>query len=385
MKIKSLISYIIAFLLSISDISAQELLPTSTTGQIIHHTYYTLSYGELNAKELPKVLVSGARTERLMKMDIVTFIRIRLTGKLILRQNLPPQLVMAGVRQLQRLELSAKDKHNQEVDIVGNITSENLQVMNIFSDDIWNKFSESMQKIYEGQKALKANLEEALKPLRESSARISEYYAGIEEQLKQVREGFKSYVENTPEQILIIAQHGWFLDLDSELSMPSYIVSLIHDNKIEEADEYLIQYYEENFEVIRKELILRHPKRKIIFEEAIDCHLKGIYNVTIPTLLSQVDGICYDFTGKKYFIGRERNDIAMEFEKLSGQIIEIFLTPIKSKIPITEGKEGLQNLHYTLNRHEVMHGLKTDYGTKTNSLKSLSMLKYFSDILRELK
>ncbi len=64
--------------------------------------------------------------------------------------------------------------------------------------------------------------------------------------------------------------------------------------------------------------------------------------------------------------------------------LEIILTPIKTEIPITEGKGGLQNLDCTLNRHEVMHGLKTDYGTKTNSLKSLSMLKYFSDILHEL-
>ena len=65
MKIKSLISYIFAFLLSISDISAQDLLPTSTTGQIIHHTYYTLSYSEANEQaewvyyQLTPVLING--------------------------------------------------------------------------------------------------------------------------------------------------------------------------------------------------------------------------------------------------------------------------------------------------------------------------------------
>ena len=272
----------------------------------------------------------------------------------------------------------------QGVDIVGSIRSENLQMMNIFNDDIWKKVSESMQRFNEGQQALKANLEEAFKPIRESSARISEFYAGIEVQLKQVDERLKYYIENTPEQILVIAQHGWFLDLDSNLSMPSHIVSLIKNKKIEKADEYLIQYYEENLEDIRRELIHRHPKRKIIFEEAIDCHLQSKYYVAVPTLLSQVDGICFDFTGKKYFMGSDKAAIAEEFEKLSGQIIEIFLTPIKTNLPITAGKNQ-QNLQCTLNRHEVMHGVITDYGTKTNSLKSLSMLKYFSDILHELK
>lgn len=255
--------------------------------------------------------------------------------------------------------------------------------MKIFNEEIWNTFSESIQRFNEGQQVMKEKIEEVLKPLKESSERIKEYYTGIEEQLKLISERLKSYVENTPEQILIIAQHGWFLDLDSDLSMPSYIVSLIHSNKIEEADEYLIQYYEENLDYIRKELILRHPKRKIILEEAIDCHLEGKYNVAVPTLLSQIDGICFDFTGRKYFIGSERKDVAKEFEKLSGQIIEIFLTPIKTNLPIAAGKNQ-QNLQCTLNRHEVMHGIKTDYGTKINSLKSLSMLKYFSDILHEL-
>ncbi len=124
--------------------------------------------------------------------------------------------------------------------------------MKIFNEEIWNTFSESIQRFNEVQQVMKANIEEALKPFRESSARIAEYYSGIEEQLKQVGERFKSYVENTPEQILIIAQHGWFLDLDTDLYMPSYIVSLIHNDKIEEADEYLIQYYEENLEDITK-------------------------------------------------------------------------------------------------------------------------------------
>ena len=45
MKIKSIIILTIILCISIAS-SAQDLLPTSTTGQIIQHTYYTLSYSE---------------------------------------------------------------------------------------------------------------------------------------------------------------------------------------------------------------------------------------------------------------------------------------------------------------------------------------------------
>ena len=44
--IKSILLFTGLFLSLI--VNSQELLPTSTTGQIIHHTYYTLSYSEAN-------------------------------------------------------------------------------------------------------------------------------------------------------------------------------------------------------------------------------------------------------------------------------------------------------------------------------------------------
>ena len=48
MKIKSIIFSLILILSIPNASSAQELLPTSTTGQIIKHTYFTLSYSEPN-------------------------------------------------------------------------------------------------------------------------------------------------------------------------------------------------------------------------------------------------------------------------------------------------------------------------------------------------
>lgn len=46
MKVKSIFSFLILILCISRASLAQELLPTSTTGQIVKHTYYTLSYSE---------------------------------------------------------------------------------------------------------------------------------------------------------------------------------------------------------------------------------------------------------------------------------------------------------------------------------------------------
>jgi len=48
MRIKSIITILILILCISSASSAQELLPISTTGQIVKHKYYTLSYSQQN-------------------------------------------------------------------------------------------------------------------------------------------------------------------------------------------------------------------------------------------------------------------------------------------------------------------------------------------------
>ena len=65
MKIKS-ITTILTLILFISFVSsAQELLPTSTTGYIVRHTYFTLSYSEKDEQpewvyyELTPALIKG--------------------------------------------------------------------------------------------------------------------------------------------------------------------------------------------------------------------------------------------------------------------------------------------------------------------------------------
>jgi endonuclease G len=46
MKIKSVLTFLILILYISRTSSSQKLLPASTTGQIVKHTYYTVSYCE---------------------------------------------------------------------------------------------------------------------------------------------------------------------------------------------------------------------------------------------------------------------------------------------------------------------------------------------------
>lgn len=104
---------ITVLLFSITLLKAQELLPTSTTGQIIKHTYYTLSYSETHEQaewvyyELTSDLIQGsqARTDNFREDPFVTSGSAQLTdyrGSGFDRGHLCP----AGDMKLNRVAMS---------------------------------------------------------------------------------------------------------------------------------------------------------------------------------------------------------------------------------------------------------------------------------------
>jgi endonuclease G len=86
MKIKSVITILLILLSITFASSAQELLPKSTTGQIVKHTYYTLSYSEKNEQaewvyyELNPALIHGkqSRTDDYRPDSLVSTISAQL-------------------------------------------------------------------------------------------------------------------------------------------------------------------------------------------------------------------------------------------------------------------------------------------------------------------
>lgn len=121
------------------------------------------------------------------------------------------------------------------------------------------------------------------------------------EQLKSFQEignRLKEYEAKTPNHLLLIAQNGWYMELDCEMKFPSEIANDFTEDKSDVANEKLIKYYTENLNRIFIEISSRHPNRKEIFEQILSAFQRGEYYIIIPCILSQIDGICFDFTKK---------------------------------------------------------------------------------------
>lgn len=242
------------------------------------------------------------------------------------------------------------------------------------------------------------SLNEPLLKIQQSFENINKIYSSIPtfenpileqlETFKEIGERLKEYAEKTPEYFLLIAQNGWFIDLESELNLAAKVAYEIQTGELEKANVLLVNYYGENLEQIFERLIIRHFKRKQILSQILNSYRTENYSLLIPTVLTQVDGICFDFTKKKFFIKEKNNkylpQVTSELEKSAENFLNLYLSPLQNQTPIMVREQDIKEFPCTLNRHEILHGISTDYGTKINSLKVISLLKYVSDLLTDL-
>jgi hypothetical protein len=174
------------------------------------------------------------------------------------------------------------------------------------------------------------------------------------------------------QNIKTIINHGWYPPAKLEVKKINKIAELIKSGKSEEADKLLFEIYNENIKIFESELISKHSARKMIFKEAFKAHKdKKFFSSTI-LFLSQGDGII----DGKIFHNRKNFDKDLD-KKRNPEIVSLLAEVAPLNIPSAKVK-GSQYFS-KLNRHAVMHGLDTNYGTEMNSLKALSLCCFAND------
>lgn len=114
-----------------------------------------------------------------------------------------------------------------------------------------------------------------------------------------------------------------------------------------------------------------------ILREVIQGHIMGFYNLTVPTMLSQIEGI----------IAEGFNHVGRMKEKDQKQYISVLLSctdtgSFDSAIneyflsTILVGFEHGKEIKSDLSRHAILHGADTNFGTQINSLKCILLFDY---------
>jgi hypothetical protein len=170
---------------------------------------------------------------------------------------------------------------------------------------------------------------------------------------------------------LKLSNYGWYIPEEFQLKQINELVSLFDSNQ-KEADDFMIDFFRKNIKSIEKKLIRKHIERKEIIKEAFKGHYGKMFCSSTILFISISDGLseCKIFKDTKNF--NKKIDMTK-----NPKIIKILSA--ESPLNVDTRKEKNTSFFSELNRHNVIHGMKYDYGNEINSLKSLSLLCFISD------
>jgi hypothetical protein len=206
------------------------------------------------------------------------------------------------------------------------------------------------------------------------------------EDMATIAKAFEKYPDDMRAGLIAMNRYGWYLDLQMGISKPLCFKRAVDDGRHQDADVEMIKHFEKRTASIREELIQAYPHRRQILDAAFDAHLNGQHLVSIPVLLAQVDGICFDVANAHFFMGKDRSKVLAYATELAGtELARAFLAPLECGVTVALSEKDRPLGFNGLNRHMVLHGQSIDYGTKENGLRAISLLNYISQSLqREL-
>jgi len=187
----------------------------------------------------------------------------------------------------------------------------------------------------------------------------------------------KSLPKRRKEHLLKLGEDGWCIDLNMSVEK-----SLIEN---EDYEEYFINHFENNIDNISSFIKNKYPARKQIIHKAFKAHVNEDYELSIPVILTQIDGICFDNTNESIFIKHNYSPNTSSYvENLPNELRKAWFAPLAEELPISYSSKKRSNaqIDFTLqlNRHLVLHGESTDYPTRINSLKAISFLNYIAQL-----
>lgn len=225
----------------------------------------------------------------------------------------------------------------------------------------------------------------ALPKLARQIAEVQKSFRGlISPAFEELQQSFRELPPRTQEALLALGAHGWYLDL--EMSFPGLwgLKKALSEGNVGKAEEALVDYFEGRIDEIEKSITKRFPHRAHIIRPAFNAHRRGEYELSIPVLLAQTDGICKEMINQYLFIKHDKKPrTAIYVEQFTADTFgAALLSPLARTLPISASEDQRPIGTDALNRHTVLHGESLTYGNKTNSLKAISLINYVAHVLK---
>ena len=183
--------------------------------------------------------------------------------------------------------------------------------------------------------------------------------------------------------VSVLIERGWYPD-PRMAPIQLALLSSYSDSEPDAIEEIMQKVFRERLDSIEAKLVVEYPQRAAILQEAFDAHRESKYNLSVPVLLAQADGIWYDRIALNLFSGGTKKAIEALADQVkdanSREFVRALITP---DWPLALTEKHRSDDFSDLNRHLVAHGKSTDYGTEENSLRAVAFLNYCAFVLAE--
>jgi len=187
-----------------------------------------------------------------------------------------------------------------------------------------------------------------------------------------------------PEMVRTLARHGWYPTPDKSLMQHS-----IWARAFQEAEEQTESAHEIGYEMFRQDapdiearLVKQFRHRTSVLSEAFDAHRHQRYHSSVVLFLTQADWICQEILGKSIYSANmiaHPDDVGEQFQE--GILRELFMGLMWNGWPLVLNARNRPSTFSELNRHQVLHGESTDFGTEECSLKAMSFSNFSAFVL----
>jgi hypothetical protein len=234
----------------------------------------------------------------------------------------------------------------------------------------------------------------SIKPYEEAINSITKIFKDFETALKKFKDSFGSVIS----QFQNLSKTGWFIspELIRDYSLEE-LLSLSHNPSADWTERIILNNHgnQSEIESIFKSLKTTFPNRKTIFEEISKCYELGLFSAVITLSYTQADGICNEVWNYGFF---DKDATKSYKTKLFLELNNIelgFSSHFVTQLGISENEiiRNSKDLYFketkvkenSSNRHLVLHGHSTNYGTRGNALKAILLLNFLEHFVIEYR
>lgn len=195
---------------------------------------------------------------------------------------------------------------------------------------------------------------------------------------------FQAIADSLQPAIKQLATLGWFPSGEMGMSEIHAFSALFENKDLDRVNRTMTDWMEAELLNIQSRLCKRYPHREKIFSAAFSAHQSCQFELSIPIFLIQADGICHEtFKEKLFSVKTVKGSIKQPKTRpmtdpiAAFPLSNTFLLPIREIHGLNANEKERVNYPAAPNRHEILHGISTNYATSINSLKAISLLEYF--------